>query len=213
MFSGCIWLETRCLRVQTGISNSSTFVEMHKNSDSTSVNYNIIHTWGGKSPHCKDPFHTRQKSTPALLPCPALTITVQRRWPEKPELDFYWRIIWVLCILTYVHISQVSRCVFTRFLIWRGWNASKLSLTEYVREPQCVSYINHSILLLSKLVWAAWTYFRYIQRIWSPDPGGCLYVCEMIPHRALWEVRVKNPGVISVAPASVWPPVLGWPAC
>lgn len=51
---------------------------------------------------------------------------------------------------------------------------------------------NRSTLLLSKLVQAAGTYFRYIQRIWSPDPGACLYVCEMIPHRDLWEVRVKN---------------------
>lgn len=109
MISGLIWLETRCLRVQTGIWNSSLW-KCTKNSDSTSVNYNIIHTWGGKSPHCKDPFHARQKSIPALQPCPALTTTVQRRWPEKPELDFYWKLIWVLCILTYVHISQVSKC-------------------------------------------------------------------------------------------------------
>ncbi len=153
------------------------------------MNYDIKHTWGGKSSHCKDPFHARQISTPALQPCPALTTTVQRRWPGKPELELYWRTIWVQCILTYVCISLVSRCVFTGFLNGGGWNASKLSFTRNIREPQCVSYkpLHSSSIQTSAGSWNLFPIF--IQRIWSANPGACL--CEMIPHRDLWEVQVK----------------------
>lgn len=187
-------------------------METHKNSDSTCVNYNIKHTWGGKSPHCKDPFHARQKSTPALQPCPALPTTVQRRWPGKPELDLHWRTLVLGAVYSNIH---------TYASLWSAGVCSQDFWMEEVGMPlnwalqeilgnHTVLARNRSTLLLSKLVQAAETYFIYIYTTHLITWPRCMSVRWFLMTYGRYEWKL-HPGVISVAPASVWPPVLGWP--